>query len=213
MKSIESGAIIRFGWNTFKRRPGFLIGVTLIIAFVSGAASSLGGDIEHAQGAALVLSLIAVFIGLVVQIFVKMGSIRIALAVNDDVGAARLGDLWAPDMFWHYLLASLAVGIAVFIGLVLLIVPGIYLALRFLFVPYLVVDRKLGVGAAFTESSRMTEGRKWQLLGFVLLLILINIVGALLLLVGLLVTMPVTMIALAHAYRTLEHSVNEVVVA
>jgi uncharacterized membrane protein len=213
MKLIEPGAIVRFGWDTFKKRPGFLIGMTLVIVILSTIVSNLGGDIEHAQGVALVFSLIALFVGLVVQVFIKMGAIRIALKVNDDVAAAQLSDLWAPDMFWHYLLASLAVGIMVAIGFVLLIVPGVYLALRFLFVPYLVVDRRLGVSAALKESSRMTDGRKWRLLGLVLVLVLLNIVGALLLVVGLLVTIPVTMIGLAHAYRTLEHSVNEVVVA
>jgi uncharacterized membrane protein len=213
MQKIEPGALIRFGWDTFKKRPGFLIGITLVIAIISGVASNLGSDLEKAQGASLVFGLVALFIGIVVQVFVKMGSIKVALKVRDDVAAAAFSDLWAPEMFWQYFLASLAVGLMVAAGFILLIIPGIYLALRFIFVPYLVVDRKMGVGAALTESSRMTDGRKWQLLGFVALLILLNIVGAILLLVGLLVTMPVTMIALAHAYRTLEHAVNEVVPA
>jgi uncharacterized membrane protein len=82
-----------------------------------------------------------------------------------------------------------------------------------MFVPYLIVDKKMSVGDALRESSRMTLGRKWQLLGFLGLVVLINILGAILLLVGLLVSIPVTMLAFAHAYRTLEHSVNEVVPA
>jgi uncharacterized membrane protein len=211
MENKAPTSFVRFGWETFKKRPGFLVGVTLIIAVVSGFASSLGGDIEKAQGAALVFGLIALFVGIVVQVFIKMGSIAIALKANDDIASAALGDLWAPEMFWQYFLASIAVGLMVVAGFILLIIPGVYIALRFMFVPYLVVDRRMKVGAALKESSRMTEGRKWQLLGLVLLLVLINIAGALLLLVGLLVTMPVTTIALAHAYRTLEHAVNEVV--
>jgi uncharacterized membrane protein len=44
-----------------------------------------------------------------------------------------------------------------------------------------------------------------------LALTLLNIVGVLLLLVGLLVTVPVTILATAHAYRALEHAASEVV--
>lgn len=205
--------MIRFGWETFKKRPWFLVGITFLIMIVSGVASNLGNNIEHAQGAALVMSLIALFVGIVAQVFIKMGSINVALKAHEDVAATQLEDLWAPEMFWQYFLASIVTGILIVIGFILLIVPGIYLALRFIFVPYLVVDRKLEVGAALRESTRITEGRKWQLLGFVLLCVLVNIAGALLLAVGLLVSIPVTMLAFAHAYRTLEHAASEVVAA
>ncbi|HVU75724.1 MAG TPA: glycerophosphoryl diester phosphodiesterase membrane domain-containing protein [Candidatus Paceibacterota bacterium] len=213
MNTLAPSQFIRFGWEAFKKRPWFLAGITIVIMVISGIASNLGGNMEHAQGAALVVSLVALFVGIVAQIFIKMGSINFALKANDDVVAVRVSDLWAPEMFWQYLLASIVVGIMVVVGFILLIVPGIYLALRFLFVQYLIVDRKMGMSDALKESSRMTEGKKWRLLGFLLLVILLNIVGAILLFVGLLVTIPVTMIATAHLYRSLEHSANEVVAA
>ena len=53
------------------------------------------------------------------------------------------------------------------------------------------------------ESSRITRGHKWPLFGFVLMLVLINLLGALALIVGLLVSVPVSTLAFAHAYRVL----------
>ena len=60
-----------------------------------------------------------------------------------------------------------------------------------------------GITASLRESAEMTHGIKWHLLGFFIIILLLNIVGALLLLVGLLVSVPVTMIAYAHVYQKL----------
>jgi uncharacterized membrane protein len=75
--------------------------------------------------------------------------------------------------------------------------------LMFMFTMFIVIDRGLGPIVAMKESRRITRGYKWQLLGFVLVLTLINLVGALAVLVGLLVTIPVTSLAFVHAYRAL----------
>jgi uncharacterized membrane protein len=84
----------------------------------------------------------------------------------------------------------------------LLIIPGIYLMLRYSMVRFAVID-----GASVTDSLRksaeLSQGVKWHLLWFILAVIAINIVGAILLLVPLLVTVPVTMIAYAHVYQKL----------
>jgi len=53
------------------------------------------------------------------------------------------------------------------------------------------------------ESNRITRGHKWQLFGFVLLLLLINLLGLLALVVGILVSIPVSTLAFVHAYRVL----------
>jgi len=202
--------MIRFGWETFKKRPWFFIGVMAVIWVVTGVFSQMSSYGEKATGAAVIFALVGVFVGIVGQMFVKMGTISFTLKAHDAPEGSKLNDLWAPEMFWSYLIASILVGLIVVAGIILLIVPGIIWALRYMFVPYLVIDRKLGVMAALRESSRITLGHKWQLLGLVVVLGLLNILGLLALVVGLLVTVPVTMLAVAHAYRTLEHSASEV---
>ncbi len=57
---------------------------------------------------------------------------------------------------------------------------------------------------AMGESNCITRGHKWQLFGFVLLLLLINLLGLLALVVaGILVSIPVSTLAFMHAYRVL----------
>ncbi|OGG54886.1 hypothetical protein A3C20_03200 [Candidatus Kaiserbacteria bacterium RIFCSPHIGHO2_02_FULL_55_25] len=205
--------MLRFGWETFKKRPWFFIGVMAVIWVVSGVFSQMSSYANETSGAAVVFALVGVFVGVVGQLLVKMGTISFTLKAHDAPEAARFEDLWAPEKFWSYFLASILVGLIVVVGILLLIVPGIMWALRFMFVPYLIIDRKLDVSAAMRESSRITLGHKWQLLGLVVVLGLLNILGLLALVVGLLVTVPVTMLAVVHAYRTLEHSASEVALA
>jgi uncharacterized membrane protein len=75
--------------------------------------------------------------------------------------------------------------------------------LRFFMATYATID-----GAGFTESfkrsTELTEGHKWNLLGFVLVLFIINILGAIPLGLGLVVTTPITMVAWGHVYEKLK---------
>lgn len=204
------GDMLRFGWDTFQKRGWYFAGATLFIGLISGIASQLSNYTQNAQGGALVVGLALLFVGVVAQILIRMGTINFSLKAHDSAESVCLYDLWAPETFWKYFLASVLVGVIILAGIILLIVPGIIWALRYLFVPYLIIDKKLPVMDSLRESARITHGHKWQLLGLMLLLGVINIIGAMLVLVGLLVTVPVTMLALAHTYRTLEHTANEI---
>lgn len=212
MNTFSIGEAIRFGWDTFKKRPALLIGVTLFIAIISGVLSSMMPDKGAELGSLTLLSLAGIFVSIVGQILLKMGTVNFQLKAHDNVSTVAFSEMWAPDPLWKYIGAAILTAILVVIGFILLIIPGIYLALRFMFVPYIVMDRKLSPFDALKESSRITHGRKWTLLLFVITLIGLNILGAIALLIGLLVTIPVTMLALAHAYRTLEHTASEVAV-
>ena len=64
---------------------------------------------------------------------------------------------------------ALLMGIIITIGLALLIVPGIFLICRLVMVPYMVLDRGLGVGGAISGSWRLTKGYGWHV--FLLILV------------------------------------------
>ncbi len=205
------GSCIRFGWETFKQRPWFLAGVALFLAVVpqvlSGPVSPL---MRSHQSQGIMLGLGVVVLSAVVGIFLKMGTIAISLKAHDSISSTRFSDLWAPQTFWSFVGASIVVGLIVALGTVLLIVPGIIWGLRYMFVLYIVIEQKLGVSKALTESWRITKGHTWRLFLFSLALIGINILGAMCLVVGLLVTIPVSYLAMAHAYRTLSGNSSSV---
>ena len=211
MNTFSVGESFSFAWTLFKKRPGFFIGIMLIVSIISGIISHVfPAPTEQTPSSVIGLVLVAFLIGLLIQAFIKMASIHLLLKAHDDVASAQVSDLWYPEwsLFLNYVGGALLSGIIIAVGFILLIIPGIYFALRFAFVTYAIVDKKLSPMDALKESTRITEGHKWQLLGLILALIGINIVGAILLLVGLLVTIPLSMLIVVHAYRVLEARAN-----
>lgn len=93
------------------------------------------------------------------------------------VGAAlRLALLALPGL----LLALIAAALPVAIGLLLLILPGLYLVARLTLVMPLIADRHLAPLAALRESWTMTEGNGGRVLAFILLWSLVFLGAAIL---------------------------------
>jgi uncharacterized membrane protein len=200
----STGSALRFGWETFKKRTWFFVGSTVVILLASGLINGFSSGIDAAlTGSAQEPSLIGTVINLALGTLLSMGATAFYLAAHDNPDTADLSLLWHPRPFWKYLGASILLALAVAIGFVALIVPGIILGLMFMFTTFVVIERELGPIDAMSESHRLTRGHKWQLLGFVLLLLLINLLGLIALVVGLLVSIPVSTLAFAHAYRVL----------
>jgi len=200
----SAGAAIRYGWETFKRRLWFFVGATLIILIASAVSEGIGSAIDAAiTGSVDEPSILGAVVSLALGTLISMGATAFYLVAHDNPEAADLSLLWHPQPFWKYLGMYLLVALVIAAGLILLIVPGIIFALMFMFAPLIVIERELGPIDAMKESNRITRGHKWPLLGLVALLILINVLGVLALVVGLLVSIPVSTFAFVHAYRSL----------
>lgn len=190
---------VRFGWERFKKKPMIFIGAMIIVFIVSLVTDQLGQAVRGA-GVAELLAFIA---NLGVNMLMGMGIAAFFLKAHDNPEALSLADLWHPNPFWKYVAATLATGVIFAIGFVLLIVPGIIALTVFWFAPYIVIDRRLGPVEALKESARITRGNRLNLFILFGTSLGINLLGMLALFAGLLVSVPVTMLALIHAYRTL----------
>ena len=200
----SAGAAIRYGWETFKRRPWFFVGATFVILLLSGLINGLTSGVDAVfTGSADEPSIAGMIINLGLGTLLSMGATAFYLVAHDNPEAADLSLLWHPQPFWKYLGMYLLVALVIAAGLILLIVPGIIFALMFMFAPLIVIERELGPIDAMKESNRITRGHKWPLLGLLLLLVAVNLLGLLALGVGLLVSIPVSTLAFVHAYRSL----------
>ena len=104
------------------------------------------------------------------------------------------------NYFLPLFLASLASTLLVGIGL-LLILPGIYLAVGYMFTTFFIIDYRMEFWQAM-ELSRKIISRNWfAFFGFALVLLALNLLGTLAFGVGLLVSLPVTSCAAAIAYK------------
>jgi uncharacterized membrane protein len=200
----STGSALRFGWETFKKRPWFFVGSTVVILLASGLIDAFSSALDAAVGgSAEQPSLIGTVVNLGLGTLLGMGATAFYLAAHDNPDTIDLSALWHPQPFWKYLGASILYALALVVGLILLVVPGIIFALMFMFTTFIVIDRELGPVEAMKESNRITHGHKWSLLGFTLMLVLINLLGLIALVVGLLVSIPVSSLAVTHAYRVL----------
>jgi hypothetical protein len=103
-----------------------------------------------------------------------------------------------------YFGAKMLLTLLVLGGLALAVIPGIYFILRYQLVLYFVVARRCGPLTAFRLSSQATRGARGRLLAFDALLLVVNLLGACLLGLGLLVTIPLSALAGASAFRALD---------
>ncbi len=199
MKAFSIQEALLAGWTAFKIQAGDFIALLLLVGILSVLPNWAIQQIQIVW-----LALLLGFILLPFQYFLYAGVIKIVLAVTDDGKPVRMNDLFsAGDIFVNYLLGSILFGLIMAVGILLLIVPGLIFSVMFLFYGFFIVDKHMGPVEALKASAALTKGVRWQLFGFLLDLALLNIAGALLLGVGLLVTIPVSCLATASVYRKL----------
>jgi hypothetical protein len=115
------------------------------------------------------------FLVVVLSAFVPLGlkGIRgVNLNFNESLTlgrryALRLLGLW------------LVTGLVILVGLLLLIVPGIFMIKRYILSPYYLVDKNLGIFEAMNQSAKDAKqfsGPVWGMLGVMLLLSLAGII-------------------------------------
>ena len=85
----------------------------------------------------------------------------------------------------------------------LAVIPGLYVAARYGLAPVFVVDRGAGPLVALSLSARATRGRRFRLMKIYLALLLFNVLGAAILGLGLLITLPMTALATAWIFLQL----------
>ncbi|MDW7690600.1 hypothetical protein R9C00_22425 [Flammeovirgaceae bacterium SG7u.111] len=105
------------------------------------------------------------------------------------------------DAVLQLFLGGLIVGIFVVIGSVFLIIPGIFLGVCYVFVSLIIYFENQDFWPAMEYSRRLITKNWWSVFGFVIILVLLNFAGALVLGIGLLVTIPVSGIAIYVAYE------------
>ena len=145
MKKVYIRSALGNGWTQFVRRPWYLLGLTLA-AF---ALFALTGS-NNALATALAYILYGGYL-----------AIMLKHSAGEQVVFDDLFEL--VDKRWIYF-AFLGVikNILIMLGFICFIVPGIYLAIRWMFADLLVVEKGLRPIEALKASSELTEGGERQ---------------------------------------------------
>ena len=190
-RNVETGKAFGYGWDSVKKDFWYWVGIALVVMVIQGISS----DGKNNQGLGL--------LGLFLSAWMTCGYTKIILEYFDGK-KLDFSELFTQlKYFWRVLGATLLIALIVIGGLILLIVPGIYWGLKYLFTVNLIIDKDLSIGDAMAESAKMTDGIKWPLFGFGLTCLGAMILGAICLGVGVLVAMPVVWLASIYLYKNL----------
>lgn len=106
-----------------------------------------------------------------------------------------------------YLAASLLYWAAVLVGLGLAVVPGILVAVRWGLFRFIVAGKSRSALSSLHAAAALSTARRWQLSRVLVLAAVLNLAGAALLGLGLLVAFPVSVLLRARAFRTLQQQI------
>ncbi|MCH7597836.1 hypothetical protein IID27_02195 [Patescibacteria group bacterium] len=201
MQKFSKREALTFGWEITASNFVFFFWLIVLFAAFSFSVAYLGDLFE--QQNILLGSLTIFIIAVVGGIILEMGILLITLELYDQKKPHYKDILIPKGYFFRYLIAKIVYGLIVVAGLILLIVPGIIWSLKYAFVRYFIVDKGLSIKEAFSESSKITSGSKWNIFWLSILIAIINILGALAFGVGLLLSIPITIMAYAYVYRKL----------
>ena len=115
---------------------------------------------------------------------------------------AEFADLFKGfNYFVPTLVASIVIGLFVFCGTLLCIIPGLVVAAMYKFTYLFIVDKRMDFWPAMQASHAIVKRDYVGFTLFLLLLVLVDILGVLCCVVGILVALPVTFAAITVAYK------------
>jgi uncharacterized membrane protein len=114
----------------------------------------------------------------------------------------ELGDLFKGfDYFLPAFVASLIISVFVFVGTLVCLIPGLVVAAMYKFTYLFILDKRMDFWPAMQASHAVVKNDYFGFTMFLLLMALVNLLGFLCCIVGLLVSIPVTLAAITVAYK------------
>jgi hypothetical protein len=199
-KGLPLSEAVRFGWKTVQSSFVFILLTLVVAAFVPSIIQWGGEHVFHHDGQVFLIKLVS----LLVSATFGLGLSKIYLRFRDGEKPIfeNLFDGLARAHIW--IASTLISTVAIVMGLILLIVPGVIMMLRLWLVGFVLVDERTGPIDAIQRSWDITRGHTMDLLVLFVALLGLNILGLCCLVVGLVVTIPISGLALAYVYRELK---------
>jgi len=189
-----------FAWTTFKANFGLLTSCVLTF-FTSWIILEVlvitGQRLGFIWWLFAHLSFFVVFAGL------EVGFIRICFAIHDGKQIAYSDIFQRLHLGAKFFLVQLIYFFTVLFGFVLLIVPGAYVGIKYSFYSLSFAEGLTDLKQSFRKSADISQSSMWSLSGFSIFSLLFNILGASILGVGLLVTVPVSVLMKVYIYQQL----------
>lgn len=200
------GEVLSIAWDRFKQFWPVLV-FSYVLSFAIGQvvayihpALLFAGALEPGSIAETSVRVSLLVVGQVVAAYFQVGLTRIHLEAARGQPPS-FGLLFSGgDRFIALFLFNLLYLLAVFFGILLLIVPAIFIGLALSIGQFYVVDQRLGPVAAMQASWSATKGQKGDIFLLGLAAFGLGLLGLVMCVVGFFATLPLAMIAMAAMY-------------
>jgi hypothetical protein len=175
---VQVGDPLGEGWAIYKRFWNHLLPIALVtylvISLITFALAGIGGALPSLISGVVAIAGVFLLQAALVEAVADVRDGRADLSLTETLGRAwsRLGPVAA---------AGILAAIAIVIGLILIIIPGLFLlTIWSLIIPAIVIEKR-GAIESFGRSRELVRGHGWTVFGVVLVTIAINIVAAIVL--------------------------------
>jgi hypothetical protein len=164
--------VLSEAWQMYRAHARHLLTIAFVIyvaAAILAGVLALAGTFGALLGS--VVELFAAFLlqAALVKAVQDVRDGRVDLSISETVSAVT------PNL-WSVAAASILAGIAITIGLILVIVPGLWLiTIWAVIIPVIVIERS-GALASFERSRQLVRGHGWHVFGTLVLVFVILIV-------------------------------------
>jgi len=182
MKKVIPSAweFIKRAKNIYVKRENFLyltkvnlagILVSFVILIPTFVFSEFGQSMENGNFNGIPIYIIFYFLFSIVASIVwglwfKVALIKaVSLVVNEKTFGVKETFKDVMRRVWPYALISFLLGLAIIFGFILLIVPGVIMAVWYSLSSFIVVVKEIKVREALRESKALVNGYFWQVLG------------------------------------------------
>lgn len=186
-------------WQKLKPQIWVLAGLFIGMIIISSIISMC----SLATGDSLVGSLITNLISILFSLCFTLGYTKNIFQTLDGDEPQFSAFAQQAHKVITYFVASFLFSIIVAIGTILLIIPGIYLALRLQFSPAFIVEEDAGIMESLKRSWEITRGQAMPLFLLALAMIGFAILGLIVFGVGIFVAVPLIYMMYGYAFRKL----------
>jgi hypothetical protein len=169
VQSISPGAVVSRIWALYRDQFPLLASVAIVLYGLQFVVYLLLPRSASVALAILFAALSIVYQGMVVELVQDVQDGRRDHSVGDLISSVE-------PVFWPLVAVSILFGIALAIGFILLIIPGLILLVIWSVVAPVTVLERPGVFAAFGRSQELVRGNGWNVFAVIVLVFLAVVV-------------------------------------
>jgi uncharacterized membrane protein len=223
------GDAFNWGWAKFQANAGAIIVSVLIYVVVIGIFEFIAyfifgglllnktasvtidqttGQITTSGGsgfvALLLVAALAGFVGALVFAIAQSAIIRGCLDIANGK-KVEIGDFFKFENMGTVVTAAVIVSAATAVGLFLCYIPALLVAFFTPFYLFFIIDKNLGAWEGIKASISLVSGNIGSMVVLIIGVIIAYFIGAILCGIGLIVTMPVALLALTYGFRKFQN--------